>query len=78
MVLSLFYNEHNTIGQQAVGQLEATEDLQQLVTQIPWGHNLRIISKCKSVEKVIFYIHKTLLTSHDYCQLYKVTWPHKL
>ncbi|WP_321423781.1 PDDEXK nuclease domain-containing protein [uncultured Bacteroides sp.] len=56
----LFYNEHNTIVQQAVAQLETTEDLQQLVTQIPWGHNLKIISKCKSVEEAIFYIHKTM------------------
>jgi predicted nuclease of restriction endonuclease-like (RecB) superfamily len=56
----LFYNEHNTIGQQAVAQLETTEDLQQLVTQIPWGHNLKIISKCKSVEEAIFYSHKTM------------------
>lgn len=56
----VFYNEHNTIGQQAVAQLETTDDLQQLVTQIPWGHNLRIISKCKSVEEAIFYIHKTI------------------
>lgn len=56
----LFYNEHDTISQQPVGQLQATEDLQQLITQIPWGHNLKIISKCKSVEEAIFYIHKTM------------------
>ena len=34
----LFYNQHDTIHQQVVGEL----------TRIPWGHNIAIISKCKN------------------------------
>ena len=33
---------------------------QQLVAQIPWGHNLVIISKIKNAEEALFYIQKTL------------------
>ncbi len=33
---------------------------QQVVTQIPWGHNLVIISKIKNAEEALFYIQKTL------------------
>jgi predicted nuclease of restriction endonuclease-like (RecB) superfamily len=28
--------------------------------QIPWGHNLVIISRCKDVEEALFYIRKTI------------------
>ncbi len=34
------------IGQQAVAQL----------TQIPWGHNITIISKCKNPDEAFYYI----------------------
>lgn len=30
------------------------------VIQIPWGHNLVIISKCKDIEAALFYIQKTI------------------
>ena len=53
----LFYNQKNIIGQQPVAQFEL---VQQLVAQIPWGHNLKIISKCKSVDEALFYINKTI------------------
>lgn len=33
---------------------------QQLVAQIPWGHNLVIISKIKSVDQAVFYVQKTI------------------
>ena len=73
----LFYNQQNTIVQQAVGQLPTTVNAtvqqavgqlpneahpitQQLVAQIPWGHNLLIITKCKSIEEATFYINKTI------------------
>jgi predicted nuclease of restriction endonuclease-like (RecB) superfamily len=36
--------------QQVVGQ----------ITQIPWGHNIIIISKCRTIEESIFYIQKTI------------------
>lgn len=56
----LFYYNGITIGQQVVGQLENTFNIQELVCQIPWGHNLRIIAQCKFLEEAIFYIHKTI------------------
>lgn len=33
---------------------------QQLVAQIPWGHNIKTISKCKTIEDALFYINKTI------------------
>lgn len=33
---------------------------QQLVAQIPWGHNLVIISKVKNIDEAVFYVQKTL------------------
>lgn len=36
------------------------EKIQQLVGQIPWGHNLAIITKSKSIEEAIFYSNKTI------------------
>ena len=56
----LFYYKDITIGQQVVGQLENIFNIQELVSQIPWGHNLRIIAQCKSTEEAMFYIHKTI------------------
>ena len=32
------------------------EKVQQLVAQIPWGHNIKNISKSKSVEEAFFYL----------------------
>lgn len=34
--------------------------IQQLVGQIPWGHNVLIITKSDDIEEAIFYINKTL------------------
>jgi len=36
------------------------EKVQQLVAQIPWGHNIKIISKSKSIEEALFYLNTTL------------------
>ena len=33
---------------------------QQLVAQIPWGHNLVILGKVKDCEEAVFYIQKTI------------------
>ena len=41
----LFY--HNQIGQQ-------------LVAQIPWGHNILIFSKSKDINEALFYIQETI------------------
>lgn len=47
----------SVIGQQAVGQLVITK---QLATQIPWWHNVVIISKIKNHEEALFYVQKTI------------------
>ena len=53
--------------QQVGGQLELTEKSQQVVGQleipevlgqVPWGHHIQIISKCKSINEAFFYINK--------------------
>lgn len=36
------------------------EFVQQAVAQIPWGHNILIITKCTSVAEASFYIDQTL------------------
>lgn len=49
----LFYRQENLIAKQVVSQL----------TQIPWGHNIAIISKCKNHEEAFFYVQKTIQNS---------------
>jgi len=65
----LFYDGHNVIkSQQLVDQLEIIKIQQPLdilgnklnIFQIPWSHNIVIISKCKTVEKALFYVNKTI------------------
>jgi len=34
---------------------------QQLVAQIPWGHNLVIISKAQERDEALFYVQKTIV-----------------
>lgn len=46
----LFYSKGKAIGQQVVAQ----------ITQIPWGHNIVIISKCRSAEEALFYVQSTI------------------
>lgn len=53
----LFWTEEEPIGQQLVAQSEFAK---QLVTQIPWGHNLLIASKSKNHEEALFYAKKTI------------------
>ncbi|MCM1158618.1 MAG: PDDEXK nuclease domain-containing protein [Clostridium sp.] len=50
-----FYS--NEIGLQDVTQLEMVE---KLIKSIPWGHNQRIMYKCKDVKEALFYVQKTL------------------
>ena len=45
-------------GQQAVDQLPA------MLTTIPWGHHLQIITKCKDINEALFYIAQT--TEHNW------------
>lgn len=45
----LFYSKSSAIVQQPVGQIGQQVIAQ--ITQIPWGHNIAIISKCKDIIK---------------------------
>ena len=59
----LFYsNIENEKGQQVVALLENTiakQVVSQLI-QIPWGHNIHIVSKCKNTKESLFYVNKTI------------------
>lgn len=52
-----FYTAKGRLVQQAVALIKK---VQQLVGQIPWGHNVLIISKAKSLEEAAFYIKATI------------------
>ena len=51
-----FYNPDEN-GLQVVSQMELIE---KLVKSIPWGHNQRIMYKCKNIAEALFYVQKTL------------------
>lgn len=51
-----FYHS-NENGLQAASQMELME---KMVKSVPWGHNQRIMYKCKSINEAMFYIQKTL------------------
>jgi predicted nuclease of restriction endonuclease-like (RecB) superfamily len=53
--LQVIESKANLIGQQLADQLD-----NQLIFQIPWGHQILIISKCQSVKEALFYINKTI------------------
>lgn len=63
----LFYSEHISKMQQLVAPntlpatIDSVEKIQQFVGQIPWGHNILIITKIKNIDEAIFYINETLL-----------------
>jgi predicted nuclease of restriction endonuclease-like (RecB) superfamily len=52
-----------TKSQQAVDRLDSSEKWQQpvaILSDVPWGHNLIIISKAKNHEEALFYAQKTI------------------
>ncbi|TKK70219.1 DUF1016 domain-containing protein [Ilyomonas limi] len=51
----------NTTVQQPVGQIgqQVVDQIPALLTTIPWGHHLQIITKCKKLEEALFYIKET-------------------
>lgn len=55
----LFYNQKTPIMKQPVSQLKDI-NVQQLVSQISWGHNIKIVSKCEAIDEALFYINKTI------------------
>lgn len=46
----VYWNNENPIAKQVVSQL----------VQIPWGHNIQIVSKSKSIEEAAYYVQNTL------------------
>jgi predicted nuclease of restriction endonuclease-like (RecB) superfamily len=44
--------------QQAVGSIR--QQPVALITQIPWGHNIAIIAKCKNINEALFYVQNTI------------------
>ncbi len=63
----LFWTIDDAIGQQPVALIEISqqpvgqlEKVKQLVSQIPWGHNLLIVGKSKSHKEALFYVQKTI------------------
>lgn len=51
-----FYT-YNQIGLQPVTQFE---NIEKMIKSIPWGHNQRIMYKCKDINEAIFYVQKTI------------------
>lgn len=37
------------------------QQLVALIVQIPWGHNIVIISQCKNLDEALYYVKKTIL-----------------
>lgn len=48
----LFYSQ---IAKQVVSQLPLAQ-----ITQIPWGHNIAIIAKCKDIKEALYYVQNTI------------------
>ena len=45
-------------GLQPVAQFD--ERVIKQIKQIPWGHNQRIINKCKTIDEALYYVNKTI------------------
>lgn len=56
--------EYKSVINQQVMDTSASEIFRQQVVaqiiQIPWGHNIAIITKCKNIEEAAFYVQRTL------------------
>ncbi len=57
--LYLSYSQNITIVEQLVPQIDVTETLQ-LISSIPWGHNVVILKKIKNTSEAFFYIQHTI------------------
>ena len=55
-----FYQEAIQAQPQLFYQAGKIPQMPELFALIPWRHHTNIISKCKSVEEALFYIHKTV------------------
>ena len=81
----MFYYEQIAKSHQAGDQLDVTEKSQQLTDQlempelfgqIPWYHHIRIFSHCKTLNKALFYMNKTIEEgwSRSWLVLYKTIY----
>ena len=61
-------NEKREKLHQLGGELEFPE----IIAYVPWRHHVEIITKCKSVEEVVFYIHKTIENGYSRSALLNV------
>ncbi len=61
----LFYSQDDTIMQQLVPSIwqQPVAKLTETFFAVPWGHHLYIISKCKEVDKAVFFLRKTIENS---------------
>ena len=59
----LFYSNNQQSIDEIVQQLVAQ------IFQIPWGHNIHIISKVKNIDEALFYISKTIENNYSRAQL---------
>lgn len=68
----LFYNQEYGIVQQVVAQLPDSRFSQQPVVQsedqnfkqlfqVPWGHHIAIVSKCKTIQEAQYYVSNTII-----------------
>lgn len=65
----LFYNQDITfnqgldaqIGQQPVAQFRTKQQYPflSLITSIPWGHNIVILTKCSNINQALYYVQET-------------------
>ena len=51
-------NDSNSKGLQPVAKFH--ERVINNIKQIPWGHNQRIINKCKTIDEAFYYVNKTI------------------
>ncbi len=68
----LFYSKGAQISQQPVGRItkqlvsQLEKDAMEpavidQITQIPWGHNIAIVSKCKNLKEALYYVQNTIV-----------------
>lgn len=60
-----FYNQEDVIRQQLVDEFEMPTDF----GLIPWGHNIEIFTRSKSINEAIFYIEETIHNSWSRAEL---------
>jgi len=49
---------NSLISQQAVDQIKENQNFS--IFNIPWGHNIAIVSKCQTIDEALFYVNNTV------------------